>query len=406
MGVLGVAVVTDFDTGIVEITARGVLDASTVPVMRGAVIKATAEDPNSIVVDLNDTAITSNDVAAVFISLAGRLSERMIGLAVYAGPGDTADVLHRVLAGCVPVRDDRSGAIAALADSNERYRRLHMHLMPVPRAAAQARALVDLACTNWGLDIDRDVARLVVTELVTNSVKHAGTDVDVSIIWAGAHLIIEVRDRSTIMPGMATDAPGTNLSKGWGLTLVDATVTSWGFHATATGKTVWATLRLRAPGHHHVPTMEAMGTEAPSPPVPVGGRPPSESMDSDIARMTPGQIWRQARKAAGLAATMLSPLTIRCTAARKAIYAALLTDPRRPWAVNDVLDAIPAVHRPASETVRSTIYVLLDDGVMERVPFHPVLTARLSPEGARLLRALLWKWEREEQDPPSAPGPA
>ncbi|HKD99334.1 MAG TPA: ATP-binding protein [Micromonosporaceae bacterium] len=243
MGALGVAVATDFATGIVDLTVRGVLDMSTAPAVRGAVIKAAAEQPSTIVVDLNDTVITDKRVATIFVGLADQLTPSTIGLTVHVRPGDTADLLRPILDGCVPIRGDRSGAIAALDDAGQRHRRLHIHLAPVPAAAAQARALVDLACANWGLDVDQHIARLVVSELVTNAIEHARTDLDVTVVYTGAHLIIQVRDRSTAMPVMTAEGFGTDRSRGLGLLLVDAAVAGWGFHATETGKTVWATLR-------------------------------------------------------------------------------------------------------------------------------------------------------------------
>jgi hypothetical protein len=57
-------------------------------------------------------------------------------------------------------------------------------------------------------------------------------------------LIIQVGDRSPDMPSMTTDSLGTEHQEGWGLVPVDAIAAGWGFHATETGKTVWATLRL------------------------------------------------------------------------------------------------------------------------------------------------------------------
>jgi anti-anti-sigma regulatory factor len=243
-GVLDVTVATDFATGIADVTARGTLDLTTAPVMRRALMKAAAEEPDRIVVDLNETAITDNGAVAALIALASRLSESRIGVAVHVRPGDTADLLRRLLLSRVPVRDDRPDAIAALADPDQRHRRLRIHLMPVPTAPAQARELVDLACVNWGLRIDRDIARLVVSELVTNVVDHAGTDVDVSLVRTRTHLIIQVGDRSRETPTMSGGSVGAGQVEDLGLALVNATASGWGFRATDTGKTVWATLRL------------------------------------------------------------------------------------------------------------------------------------------------------------------
>ena len=81
-------------------------------------------------------------------------------------------------------------------------------------------------------------ASLVVTELATNAVLHAGGVVCVRI-WCGDNrLRLEVSDRSGTLP-----APGTpgNMS-GRGLQIVAALSDTWGSIPKAEGKVVWAEL--------------------------------------------------------------------------------------------------------------------------------------------------------------------
>ena len=99
-----------------------------------------------------------------------------------------------------------------------------------------------LATTVIGIPIDVfDTAALLVSELVTNSVKHSGSDwVEVGIDLGAEGLRIEVSDRSsqTIRP-RTPDAHG-----GWGLMLVGELSTRWGVERYSTGKTIWVELDL------------------------------------------------------------------------------------------------------------------------------------------------------------------
>lgn len=78
---------------------------------------------------------------------------------------------------------------------------------------------------------------MLVSELVTNAILHAATDIVVSVCLDGPLLRVEVSDRSTQMPSVRRYSllSGT----GRGLALVTATATSWDVEARPAGKTVW-----------------------------------------------------------------------------------------------------------------------------------------------------------------------
>jgi len=86
-------------------------------------------------------------------------------------------------------------------------------------------------------DLD-EVGQLVVSELVTNALLHAGTAIMLSIEVLADGVLIEVADGSTHLPAERDYAAlaGT----GRGLALVHQLCQSWGARATSTGKTVWA----------------------------------------------------------------------------------------------------------------------------------------------------------------------
>lgn len=83
-------------------------------------------------------------------------------------------------------------------------------------------------------------AMVLTSELVTNAVLHARTQVDVRVQLDGELLRVEVADGDPVLPGptdYTTEALG-----GRGLFLVREMATAWGADAARDGKVVWFTL--------------------------------------------------------------------------------------------------------------------------------------------------------------------
>jgi anti-sigma regulatory factor (Ser/Thr protein kinase) len=114
-----------------------------------------------------------------------------------------------------------------------------VELTPDPESAAVARSFVERTLREWGCRELIDDARVVVTELVSNVVRHAGTDIRVDLELRGGTVRIGVADRAGGHVVMRTaDAPA-DLS-GRGLQLVNALSERWGIEQRADRKLVWA----------------------------------------------------------------------------------------------------------------------------------------------------------------------
>jgi DNA-binding NarL/FixJ family response regulator len=115
-----------------------------------------------------------------------------------------------------------------------RYRR---HLASPSEARHAARRTLEA----W--DGDRkhlDVIELLISELVTNAVVHAASEVDVVLIVGTDRFRIEVSDSDpSPFDGRQAEAHEEN---GRGLALVDVLSGSWGVEHAPGGKTVWAEL--------------------------------------------------------------------------------------------------------------------------------------------------------------------
>jgi anti-sigma regulatory factor (Ser/Thr protein kinase) len=110
-------------------------------------------------------------------------------------------------------------------------------LPPRAASAARARELVIAQCTAWGFASLCDDVALVVTELVANAVRHAGTDIQISVTAITQGVRLEVRDGSTrpLRPRAALSSD----EGGRGLLLVDALSNRYGVVGEPDGKRVW-----------------------------------------------------------------------------------------------------------------------------------------------------------------------
>ncbi|MFC4787351.1 ATP-binding protein [Nocardioides sp. MAHUQ-72] len=121
---------------------------------------------------------------------------------------------------------------------------MHRSFDPHPSSVGDARRQVRELLTGAGRDDLLEAAELVVTEVVTNALVHAGTRIDVATALGETGLRVEVSDGSDQLPTVRhNDAlAGT----GRGLRLLQSTVDRWGVDSHDAGKTVWFELAAGA----------------------------------------------------------------------------------------------------------------------------------------------------------------
>ena len=117
------------------------------------------------------------------------------------------------------------------------FAKLSEVLPPEPASVGRARRLVATAVTASGQGDLIDVATLLVSEVVTNSVLHAGTEIHLTCQPRPAGLRVEVSDRSALAPSIRNY--DTEAMTGRGLALVSMLSASWGMNVDDDGKTVW-----------------------------------------------------------------------------------------------------------------------------------------------------------------------
>ncbi|MFI1941899.1 ATP-binding protein [Streptomyces purpureus] len=121
-----------------------------------------------------------------------------------------------------------------------------------PDAVRTARHVVRDTLRSWDLDpAIGDVTVLLVSELVTNSLRYASGPIGVRVVRVAADgttpalhpaLLVEVSDPLPDPPSERTAGPDDE--GGRGLQLVACTARRWGTRKGRTGKTVWFELAL------------------------------------------------------------------------------------------------------------------------------------------------------------------
>jgi anti-sigma regulatory factor (Ser/Thr protein kinase) len=120
-------------------------------------------------------------------------------------------------------------------------------LPPEARSSSMSRRFVQHALARWQLDALVDVAVLLTSELVTNAIVHAQTDVEITITRDDPRTItVAVSDSSRSEPRVQRHLDDS--ATGRGLGILDALASSWDVVSCADGKTVSFTLR-----HSQVP---------------------------------------------------------------------------------------------------------------------------------------------------------
>jgi anti-sigma regulatory factor (Ser/Thr protein kinase) len=123
-----------------------------------------------------------------------------------------------------------------------------------PGSARRAREFTRVTLQDWGTAAPIDVAELVVSELVTNALRHGLLSarwmpgehpIRLTLLRRSSHLVCLVTDPDGTGP-VKID-PGISAENGRGLQVVECCSVRWGWEPVdGTGKVVWALLRLSA----------------------------------------------------------------------------------------------------------------------------------------------------------------
>jgi anti-sigma regulatory factor (Ser/Thr protein kinase) len=118
-----------------------------------------------------------------------------------------------------------------------------LRLPPRPTAGRAARGFLTRTLLDWRSNTAIETGCLIISELVTNAVRHSATDIEVAIGKHERLLRIAVHDHTRSLP--QTLHPVPTRTGGRGIAVVEALSRSFGVLTTANpGKVVWAVLDI------------------------------------------------------------------------------------------------------------------------------------------------------------------
>jgi two-component sensor histidine kinase len=121
-------------------------------------------------------------------------------------------------------------------------------LPPTVDSIARARAVIRDLDVDLGPDVVDD-AELLVSEVVTNAIRHGGPTIRLDLAADGAGLTVRVYDGARTMP--VPRHPDVDVPSGRGLQIVERVASAWGIVLEPTGKTVWFRIDHGHDGHGH-----------------------------------------------------------------------------------------------------------------------------------------------------------
>jgi anti-sigma regulatory factor (Ser/Thr protein kinase) len=240
-----VEIVADLGTGALVLTAERRCALCLIPELVNRVTAAIRQRPAAVVVDLSRLP-----VRWCLPALAVGLARRRHGVRVLA----CAPRGVRMVFNAVPGVRLHRGALPALS-TLPGYRvpaqkRIRLRLTPTVHAPRMARSLVARAVSTWAEPLAQ-AAQIIVSELVSNAVEHARTEVDLHVTQMRDGVCIAVHDEDPTPPASARNARGRAEGvalRGRGIPIVARVAHSWGYLTGTSDKVVWAALHHEYPG--------------------------------------------------------------------------------------------------------------------------------------------------------------
>jgi hypothetical protein len=246
------SVTGDDDGSVLLMAVRGSLDRTLFLRMRTMVHKCLADYPAGLIVNLTELDDPAGASAPLWLTArqTGEAMRPPVRLLLCLGAETVLAARLRRLGArwFLPIFAGVAEARAVLAGTPVLTDRSQLRLPPEPASVGVARGLVADARPAWAPPHLLFAGQLVASELVTNAVEHARTELLVTVARRGRGLYLAVRDGSPDRPRLvALTSAGVECADehGRGLWIVQKVASAWGAVPThdAAGKVVWASIQ-------------------------------------------------------------------------------------------------------------------------------------------------------------------
>jgi anti-sigma regulatory factor (Ser/Thr protein kinase) len=225
--------------GVEIISVRGPVADTDSAALCTAIAAAASLSPRGVVLDLSE----ATDIAPTALSAIREARDKAPG---WPRPSFVvccrSDQVSAALGEVLPVHPGREECLAHVDDRRSAHRH-QIDLADSVRSPARARQAAAEMVARLHLEPIGDELALVVSELVTNAVRHAEPPVRLEIQADDDRVTVAVADGSPGRPVprvAADDAEG-----GRGLAMIDLLAADTGVRPSPPGKTVWAALSRR-----------------------------------------------------------------------------------------------------------------------------------------------------------------
>jgi DNA-binding response OmpR family regulator len=193
---------------------------------------AATEQPDAVVLDLGLPDLKGSEVLASIRAVAPYTS-----IVIFSGSNLEDDTLKANADGYVVKGEDLEVLLQAIQAATVPERTAVLELGTNSRAVGESRRFLAEQCRRWQCEDLVDDAAVVISELVSNAIRHANSSSELRMRYGAGVLRIELVDSSPTVPQPRN--PHIAEPGGRGLLLVAALSHAWGVDPHAEGKVVW-----------------------------------------------------------------------------------------------------------------------------------------------------------------------
>jgi hypothetical protein len=232
---------TETRSGCRVVRPVGVLDSTTYRWLRDLLVKLAVEQPDAVVVDLDELRIDRETALTVFSSAWMQTSTwPAVPILLVATDEPRRAFLRGAISRYTPSYATIDEALTAASHPPAR-RRTSLDLLATPISSRVARVFVREICAEWDIATITPTAGTVATELVENVTRHVGSNSQIRLELRGHLLTVSVRDGSP-QPAVLHERVGGD-RRGNGLRIVADLASAWGCSPHLNGgKVVWVAL--------------------------------------------------------------------------------------------------------------------------------------------------------------------